>query len=134
MPLTDEQGTHGVLQVLDKKGSATFDLRDMELIGVFAAQAATAIAVTRAQRELPELLRSAFRRAAGDGLTEAQLDALVSAASADLDADADSPYWRLVDEVARLRSLGEGELDLVSEILAAVAAHASSRRTHGRRR
>jgi hypothetical protein len=106
----------------------------MELIGVFAAQAATAIAVTRAQRELPELLRSAFRRAAGDGLTEAQLDALVSAASADLDADADSPYWRLVDEVARLRSLGEGELDLVSEILAAVAAHASSRRTHGRRR
>jgi GAF domain-containing protein len=134
VPLTDEQGTHGVLQVLDKKGSATFDLRDMELIGVFAAQAATAIAVTRAQRELPELLRSAFRRAAGDGLTEAQLDALVSAASADLDADADSPYWRLVDEVARLRSLGEGELDLVSEILAAVAAHASSRRTHGRRR
>jgi GAF domain-containing protein len=134
VPLTDEQGTHGVLQVLDKKGSATFDLRDMELIGVFAAQAATAIAVTRAQRELPELLRSALRRAAGDGLTEAQLDALVSAASADLDADADSPYWRLVDEVARLRSLGEGELDLVSEILAAVAAHASSRRTHGRRR
>ncbi len=53
VPLTDEQGTHGVLQVLDKRSSATFDLRDMELIGVFAAQAATAIAVTRAQRELP---------------------------------------------------------------------------------
>jgi hypothetical protein len=32
VPLTDEQGTHGVLQVLDKKGSATFDLRDMEEI------------------------------------------------------------------------------------------------------
>jgi GAF domain-containing protein len=134
VPLTDEQGTHGVLQVLDKKGSPTFDLRDMELIGVFAAQAATAIAVTRAQRELPDLLRAAFSRAAGDGLTDAQLDALVSAASADLDLDADTPYWRLVDEVAQLRGLGEGELGLVSEILAAVAAHAASRRAHGRRR
>jgi GAF domain-containing protein len=134
VPLTDEQGTHGVLQVLDKKGSATFDLRDMELIGVFAAQAATAIAVTRAQRQLPDLLRSAFSRAAGDGLTDAQLDALVSAASADLDADAETPYWKLVDEVARLRSLGATELELVSEILAAVAAHASTRRPYGRRR
>ncbi len=47
---------------------------------MFAAQAATAIAVTRAQRELPRLLRSAFSRAGGDALSEAQLDALVSAA------------------------------------------------------
>ena len=78
VPLTDAQGTHGVLQVLDKMGSgkkasATFDMRDMELIGVFAAQAATAIAVTRAQRELPELLRGAFRRAGNGQLTDAQL-------------------------------------------------------------
>jgi hypothetical protein len=77
---------------------------------------------------------AAFSRAAGDGLTDAQLDALVSAASADLDADAETPYWKLVDEVARLRSLGATELELVSEILAAVAAHASTRRPYGRRR
>lgn len=134
VPLTDEQGTHGVLQVLDKKGSATFDLRDMELIGVFAAQAATAIAVTRAQRELPQLLRAAFARASGDRLTDAQLDALVSAASEDMDLDADSPYWRLADQVAQLRGLGEAELSLVSDVLAAVAAHAAARRAHSRRR
>ncbi len=134
IPLTDEQGTHGVLQVLDKKGSATFDLRDMELLGVFAGQAATAIAVTRAQRELPQLLRAAFARASGDRLTAAQLDALVSSASADMDLDSDSPYWRLADQVAQLRGLGEAELSLVSEILAAVAAHSASRRTHSRRR
>jgi hypothetical protein len=105
----------------------------MELIGVFAAQAATAIAVTRAQRELPDLLRAAFARAAGEELTDAQLDALVRAASADLDLDADVPYWRLVDDVAQLRGLGEAELELVSEILAAVAAHAAARRPHRRR-
>jgi len=134
VPLTDEQGTHGVLQVLDKKGSPTFDLRDMELMGVFAAQAATAIAVTRAQRELPRLLRSAFSRAGGGALTEDQLGALVSAASADLDLEDESPYWRLADEVARLRGLGATELSLVSDILAAVGAHAAARRTRSRRR
>jgi GAF domain-containing protein len=133
VPLTDEQGTHGVLQVLDKKGSATFDLRDMELIGVFAEQAATAIAVTRAQRELPLLLRAAFARAGNDPLTEAQLDALVSAASADLDLDEETPFWRLADQVAELRSLGDSELSLVSDVLAAVAANAA-RRTRSRRR
>jgi GAF domain-containing protein len=133
VPLTDEQGTHGVLQVLDKKGSATFDLRDMELIGVFAEQAATAIAVTRAQRELPLLLRAAFARAGNDQLTEAQLDALVSAASADLDLDEETPFWRLADQVAELRSLGDSELSLVSDVLAAVAANAA-RRTRSRRR
>jgi GAF domain-containing protein len=133
VPLTDEQGTHGVLQVLDKKGSATFDMRDMELIGVFAEQAATAIAVTRAQRELPLLLRAAFARAGTDQLTEAQLDALVSAASADLDLDEETPFWRLADQVAELRSLGDSELSLVSDVLAAVAANAA-RRTRSRRR
>jgi GAF domain-containing protein len=133
VPLTDEQGTHGVLQVLDKKGSATFDMRDMELIGVFAAQAATAIAVTRAQRELPLLLRAAFNRAANRTLTDGQLDALVSAASEDLDLDEESPYWRLADQVAELRDLGESELTLVSDMLAAVAANAA-RRSRTRRR
>ena len=133
VPLTDEQGTHGVLQVLDKKGSATFDLRDMEMMGVFAAQAATAIAVTRAQRELPRLLRSAFDRATEGTLNEEQLEALVSAASADLDLDDESPYWRLADQVARMRQLGESEIGLISSILAAVADHAASRPRSRRR-
>jgi len=133
VPLSDEQGTHGVLQVLDKRGSPTFDLRDMELMGVFAAQAATAIAVTRAQRELPRLLRSAFDRAGDGALTDEQLDALVSAASADLDLEDESPYWKLADQVARLRQLGESEMGLVSDILAAVASHAASRARTRRR-
>ena len=134
VPLTDEQGTHGVLQVLDKKGSPTFDLRDMELLGVFAAQAATAIAVTRAQRELPNLLRAAFAQATNGALSDDQLTALVGAAAADLDQEDETPFWRLADEVARLRRLSPEELSLVSDILAAVAAHRAERRRPARRR
>jgi hypothetical protein len=48
--------------------------------------------------------------------------------------DADSPYWRLADQVAQLRGLGEAELGLVSDMLAAVAAHAAARRSRSRRR
>lgn len=134
VPLVDEEGTHGVLQVLDKRGSPTFTLRDMELLGVFAAQAATAIAVTRVQRDLPTLLRGALRQLAGmpGDLAEEDLDALVSAATADLDHSVDAPFWRLTDQVSRLRNLGEREQRLVADILAVVVRHGEERR--GRRR
>ena len=79
------------------------------------------------------LLRSAFARASGDALTDDQLTALVSAASADLDTDDESPFWRLADQVAQLRGMGEFELGLVSEILAALAAHSAARRSRSRR-
>ena len=46
VPLYDEEGTIGVLQVLDKRGSESFSLRDMELLAVFAAQATAAITAT----------------------------------------------------------------------------------------
>jgi hypothetical protein len=39
----------------------------------------------------------------------------------------------LVDQVSRLRDLGESELDLVSDILDVVATHQSHRGRFGRR-
>ena len=50
VPLTDEQGTIGVLQVLDKRDSNAFTLRDVELASVFARQAAIAISASRVER------------------------------------------------------------------------------------
>src|SRR5918996_1602837 len=97
-PLFDEHGTLGVLQVLDKRGSPTFSLRDMELLAVFAAQATAALA----------------------------------AATRDLDADAESPFWQLVDQIARLRSLTDRETALVVDILRAIAAHVDGPARRGR--
>jgi len=70
VPLVEQhgRGTVGVLQLLDKRSSPTFSLRDMELLGVFAAQAAAAIHATRVQRDLDELLHQALGRLAGDEL------------------------------------------------------------------
>ncbi|MDQ3148553.1 MAG: GAF domain-containing protein [Chloroflexota bacterium] len=122
-PLLDEHGTVGALQVLDKRGSPTFSLKDMELLGVFAGQATVAIAAARVQRDTDRLLRSVLGQI-GPDLEDGQIQELVAAATRDLDVDDDAPFWRLVDQVARLRSLTDRETELLTDILDVVAAHA----------
>jgi len=125
VPLVNDGETVGVLQVLDKHSAPSFTMRDMELLAAFAGQAATAIASTRVQRDLPTLLATSLREIEPTMDAE-QVSALVTAATRDLDVDEDSPFWVLVDEVSRLRDLGESELELVGDILRVVAEH----RTH----
>ncbi|MEP6680216.1 MAG: GAF domain-containing protein [Chloroflexota bacterium] len=123
VPLFDEQGTVGVLQVLDKRDSASFSLRDMELLGVFAAQATAAISAARVQRDTGRLLHEVLGQI-GPDLTAPQVEELVAAATRGLDADSESPFWQLVDSVSRLRAMSDRELTLVGEILDVVAKHA----------
>jgi GAF domain-containing protein len=124
VPLIDDEQTVGVLTVLDKRTTPTFSLRDMELLAVFARQAAAAIRAARVQRDTGLLLRAVFSQL-GDDITQDQLDTLVSSATVGLDRNADAPFWALVDRVASLRGLSDRELRLVSDILEVVATHAS---------
>jgi GAF domain-containing protein len=124
VPLVDQDQTVGVLQVLDKHTSPTFSLRDMELLAVFAHQAAAAIRAARVQRDSGRLLRAVLAGIGGEETTDEQVETLVSASTTELDTDADTPFWRLVDRVAQLRELSDRELGLVSDILEVVAAHA----------
>lgn len=126
VPLLAGEETVGVLQVLDKHSAPTFTMRDMELLAVFANQAGAAIAATRVQRDLPTLLAVSLRQVEPD-LTPAQVEAILAAAVADLDAGAETPFWSLVDAVSRLRDLGEDELDLAGDILRVVAEHRGHR-------
>jgi GAF domain-containing protein len=124
VPLVDADTTVGVLQVLDKHTSPTFSLRDMELLAVFARQAAAAIRAARVQRDSQQLLRAALAGVGGEDVSDEQLDALISAATNELDTDPDAPFWRLVDRVARMRDLSDRELRIVSDILDVLATHA----------
>jgi GAF domain-containing protein len=124
VPLLDEQGTIGVLQVLDKRASPTFSLDDMELLAVFAGQATVAIAATRVQRDTARLLRGLLADLAPDAPADG-VDALVTRVTANLDPDDGSPFWRLVDQVERLRSLSDREAALVADLLEVLAAHAA---------
>jgi hypothetical protein len=119
-----------VLQVLDKRGSPSFTLRDMELLAVFARQATTAITATRVQRDTSRLLREVLRQIGDGELDDDAVERLVSEASRGLDAQEDSPFWRVIDDVSTLRGMGDQEMNLVADILEVVARHAQ----RGRRR
>jgi GAF domain-containing protein len=128
VPLLDDHGTIGALQVLDKRGSPTFSLDDMELLAVFAGQATVAIAATRVQRDTARLLRTVLAELAPDAPADG-VDALVARATANLDHDDGSPFWRLVDQVERLRGLSDREAALVADVLGVLVAHAERSRS-----
>lgn len=128
VPLLDDEGSIGVLQVLDKRGSPSFSLRDMELLAIFASQATTAITATRVQRDTGRLLGEVLRQVGDGTMTDAQIEALVSDVTRGLDDHPEAPFWRLVDHVASLRGLGERDLTLVGDILEVVARHAQRAR------
>ena len=50
VPLLDEERVLGVLQVLDRPSEARFSLREMELLGLFASQAAIALSLLMTAR------------------------------------------------------------------------------------
>lgn len=124
VPLLDGDASVGVLQVLDKRSSPTFTLRDMELLAVFAGQAAHAIGATRVQHELGELIATALHDLSEGTLSDEQVEAVVRAAAEGLESEPDAPLWRIAEQVDRLRRLGEREQRLVADMLAVLADYA----------
>jgi len=133
VPLIHADSAVGVLQVLDKHSTPTFSLRDMDLLAVFARQAAAAIEASKVQRDTTRLLRAVLGQIGDDDLSAEQLDVLVDAATSDLDRDEESPFWGLVGQVARLRGMSDRELAIVADILEVVARHSGRPGRSGRR-
>ena len=123
VPLVDAGATVGVLQVLDKRSSDAFSLKDMEMLGVFARQAAAAIEAARVCRDSERLLRNTLAGVGGRALDEAAIDELMATVAGELDREDEAPFWQLVDQVARVRDSSESDLELVTEILEALGRH-----------
>ena len=149
VPLVDEHGTIGVLEVLDKRTEAAFSLRDIELASVFARQAAVAISASRVERDVASLLATVITALAGpppegatdagpatdDGERAAGVDEIVAAATAGLEGEDGARLWALVEQVARVRRADPSQLELVTDLLSVLADHAErASRGRGRRR
>jgi signal transduction protein with GAF and PtsI domain len=137
VPLVDDDGTIGVLEVLDKRDSASFSLRDVELASVFARQAAVAIRASRVERDTRALLLAiveAWVAEPGGAPAGETANAFVDRATADLGRDDESGLWGLVDAVARIRRAHPEQIALVTDLLGALAAHADRARPRGGRR
>ena len=123
VPLVDERGTIGVLEVLDKRTEATFSIRDVELAGVFARQASVAIRASRVERDVASLVAAALEALAGGEAPADGVDALVAAAVADVGGP-DDPLWPLVEQVAALRRASPEQVELVTAILGVLVRQA----------
>jgi len=147
VPLVDDRGAVGVLEVLDKRSEEAFSLRDIELASVFARQAAVAIRASRVERESAALLDGVLHlvlapdAASGAG-TAGTADASVVAdalerMTAALARDDPDRLWALVEQIARVRAADPGQLALVTDLIAVLADHAArpaGRRLAGRSR
>jgi GAF domain-containing protein len=133
VPLVDDAGILGVLEVLDRLDGGSFGLHDIDIATVFARQASVAIAATRLDRSGVRLLRDALAAvsAADAGTLDGPaIEALVGSVAHGLGGE-DDPVWRIADRIASLGSLDGADADFVVDILAALQRRTARRR--GRR-
>lgn len=128
VPLTDEEGTVGVLEVLDGRDGRSFDLRDIDTALALAGPATAAVRAGELERDGIALLRSVLAGVADGGLDAAAIDGLVASTSAGLDAADDGVRWRLADRIARLRDADPESLELAIDWLDVLIRHGRSSR------
>ena len=150
VPLIDDAGIIGVMELLDRRDSAPFDLADIELATRMAAAATAVVRATRLDDDAVVLLQSvlaAVGRGAGDGggddgSTRGAGDDGSTRGAVDIEAllgeiverlSDDDPLWRLADRIGRLRAADPEDLDLAVAWLDALLARMSRRAQAGRR-
>lgn len=127
VPLLDDDGSIGVLEVLDKRDGSTFTLRDLDVAAVFARQATIAIRASRVERDTTTLLRTALAAIAGGADVD---DALSVGMDSLTGHEEDDAFWPLVDVLARVRRADPDQLTLLTELVE-VLARRPPRGSHG---
>ena len=124
-PLLAGDRVLGVMEVLDKINAPSFGMQDMELLGLFARQAALAIDQAQNFENISETLVMSLKRlAAAD--TEHPAEHLLAALQATPDASTQRDLLRLVDMLNAFSRMGEAEREMAFKILDAVAGYGQS--------
>jgi len=123
MPLVSDERVIGVIEVLDKVASPTFGMEDMELLSIFARQAAIAI---HASQQFERLAETFVRGIAG--LAGAEEGATFELAFGDVDTATDDPARSEMIQLAglynSLSALGSAERVACMQVLEAFAQYA----------
>jgi GAF domain-containing protein len=129
VPVTDETGTIGVLEALDRRGG-TFSLHDLDVAASLAAVAAVTLRRGRLRSDTKALLIDALTRlAAGPDeptVDPSVIEGVVSRATVGLARD-DDPTWALADRIARLRDSDPDAIELAVGWLDVLLEHQSDR-------
>jgi GAF domain-containing protein len=129
-PLLSGDRIIGVMEVLDKIDAASFGVKDMELMGMFAQQAALAIDQSQQINNIKEALILGLRRLVTDDQDSAELFSVLEES---LDENSSVPYLlKLADLFNEISTLGEPERKACLQVLNVFAEYrrssASSRR------
>jgi len=133
-PLLSGERVIGVMEVLDKIDSASFGMQDMELLGIFAGQAALAIDQSQQMEGVGEALVMGLKRLAESDTSAGspELLAALEQGSARRAAEADRSQARdilaLADLFNDISTLGDAERQACTQILGALATYARSRK------
>jgi GAF domain-containing protein len=131
MPLLYGERPIGVIEVLDKIEAASFGMQDMELLGIFARQAAVAIRASLHRQHLGQALLLGLRRLLKEegGAEEPALKQALDTAEEDTEGAAQ--ILALADTFSALSRAGPAERRACLQILSAFAEYARSRPRFG---
>ena len=131
-PLVSGERVLGVMEVLDKIDAPAFGMQDMELMGMFAGQAALAIEMSQQLEQLGDALISGLKE-----LVPPPLDGGSSELLAALDQPPEQARRNDLLQLARLLNefsqLGEEERRTALRVLAVFSEYGQTRRRVGRR-
>jgi GAF domain-containing protein len=122
-PLMFNDRVIGVMEVLDKINAPAFGMQDMDLLGVFAHQAAIAIHQSQQYDHLDAALVGGLRRLIEDSGSPEIERALAAAEESELDGD----LLVIADQLNALSKLGRPEQRACLDILQAFECYARSK-------
>jgi GAF domain-containing protein len=126
-PLMAGERVLGVMEVLDKISAPSFGMQDMELLGLFARQAALAIHQAQSMDNIGVALLEGLKKLAAAELKQAPsglLDNLKPGEDGAKQEDLD----RLVEVLKEFSEMGGEERQMALKILEAVVAYSQNRR------
>ncbi len=123
-PLMVADKVIGVMEVLDKINAPSFGMRDMDLLSLFARQAAIAIHQSQQYDKLGAALVGGLRRLAD----ETQQPDLARALSLSEEIELEDNLLAVADQLNALSQMGSAEQRACYDILQAFACYARSKR------
>jgi GAF domain-containing protein len=126
-PLLAGERVIGVMEVLDKIDAPTFGMQDMELLGLFARQAALAIDQAQMIDHIGSAVMSGLKRLA-ESDPEHPAGHLLPALEAEPGDASQADLLQLVDLLHEFSNMGEAEREMALSILKAVAQYSQAQR------
>jgi GAF domain-containing protein len=127
MPLRAGERVIGVMEVLDKEDASSFGMQDMDLLALFARQAALAIDQSQRMQNLQQLFILGLK-GMSEGNRASETDSFFSLLDQAARSGTDPELLALADAFHEISRLGEQETRLCLQVLKLFATYRATQR------